>query len=96
VSRPVRTDSLTVIREAALLDRFGELMSSRQASEALQFSSVQALRKAHKRGMVPFSLFRLPGRRGLFVSTRDVARFLDHVISSHSAPQPALSNASEG
>jgi hypothetical protein len=86
---------LTAVREAALLDRFGELMSSRQASEALQFSSVQALRKAHKRGTVPFSLFRLPGRRGLFVSTRDVARFLNHIIASHSTRASPLNSASE-
>jgi hypothetical protein len=63
------------IREE-LLDRHGELMSGRHLRQCLGFANVRAFRRAIAHGAVPVVTFTLPGRRGRFARTRDVAAWL--------------------
>ena len=63
------------IREELLL-RHGELMSGKHLCQCLGFANVRAFRRAIAHGAVPVMTFTLPGRRGRFARTRDVAAWL--------------------
>lgn len=58
------------------LDEFGPYVPLRAAWRWLAYPSLDAARKAHARGQTPIAMLRLPYRRGLFVSTRALAGWL--------------------
>lgn len=56
---------------------FGPLMDGRGLCKVLHFKSVNALNVAHSQGRLPFPVFNLAGRRGLFARTLEVACWLE-------------------
>lgn len=62
--------------EESLVSRYGPLLTLADVSEVLRYPSVQAVQKARLRGSLPVKMFRLPPRRGWFVSSQSVAEFL--------------------
>lgn len=61
---------------AELLERHGELVGQRQLARLLGYPSAGAVQKASERGRLPVRTFRVPGRRGKFAFTRDLAAWL--------------------
>lgn len=59
-----------------LFDKYGPLISGRNLASVAGFPSLDALRMAALRGRVGFDLFQIPGRRGKFARTEDVAAWL--------------------
>lgn len=62
-----------------LREKFGELIPVRELARMLGYSSVSALNKSADRGHLPFRLVQLPGRRGRFAFSRDVAAWLESI-----------------
>ncbi|MCC8536830.1 hypothetical protein ACDH70_00955 [Xanthomonas axonopodis pv. poinsettiicola] len=63
------------IREG-LLRRHGELLKGKALRQCLGFGSVRSFQRAVTEGALPVITFTLPGRRGRFARTRDVAAWL--------------------
>ena len=63
------------IREG-LLRRHGELLTGKTLQRCLGFGSVRSFQRAVIEGTLPVVTFTLPGRRGRFARTRDVAAWL--------------------
>ena len=63
------------IREA-LVSRHGELLSGATLQRCLGYRSARAYRRAIAQNALPVVTFALPGRRGYFARTRDVAAWL--------------------
>lgn len=55
-------------------------MHARDVQEVLRYPTADALRAARSRGRLTLEMFRVPGRRGLFARTEDVARLLERVL----------------
>lgn len=70
---------------AALNQVFGPLMDSRDVQVALRYRSPDALRVARKQGRLELEMFPLPGRRGLFARTEDVAKLLEKAFGREDA-----------
>jgi hypothetical protein len=76
-------------REQRLLQQHGEVCDVDEAARILKYPSAHALRRALARSQAPIRLIRLPHRRGLFASTRAIARYLDqHLDDGEAQPQP--------
>jgi hypothetical protein len=60
-----------------LLERHGELMGGSDLQRNLGFVNGRAFGRAVQRDLVPVRTFPLPGRRGWFAKTRDVAEWLE-------------------
>lgn len=65
--------------EAALLAEHGELMTGECLRRAMGYRSERTYQRAIKARTVPVSVVCLPGRRGWFARTRDVAAWLSDV-----------------
>lgn len=59
-----------------LLDRWGPLLQGEALRVALGYSSGAALRQSLARGTAPVTLFKIPGRRGHYALTWQVAHWL--------------------
>jgi hypothetical protein len=59
-----------------LLDRYGPTLGGRDLYSALGFKSYAAFHRSKQRGELGVNVFSLPGRRGLFALTIDVAAWL--------------------
>lgn len=75
-------ETISKSREIMLTERYGHVLTLKDIADVLRYPSIQALRKAHKRGVLPFELVRFPHRNGLFVAARTVAAFLDSLDNS--------------
>ena len=62
--------------EAKLFERYGPLVGGKDLVKAAGFQTAEALKMAIKRKHLTFATFSLPGRRGKFAKTEDVARWL--------------------
>ena len=71
-----------------LTSRYGELMTASEVRRELKISSPAAFAQLRKRGHVALASYRMPGRRGLFFKTLDVAEEL--------ARLPQLTHMPEG
>lgn len=60
-----------------LLQTHGPLMSTAEAAVALKFASTNALRMALRRRQIQLQQIALPGRRGHYFVTAEVARTLE-------------------
>lgn len=80
----VIADIAKLIRED-LEQKHGPLMSGATLLAALGYPSPAALRQARRRGNVPVPMFNLPGRRGYFCLTREVADWLAKARASASS-----------
>lgn len=63
-------------REAALRQRFGDLLTLSDLAIVLRYPSVGAIRKARSLGQLPIALLRMPPRRGWFATASAVAELL--------------------
>jgi hypothetical protein len=59
------------------------IMTAAETSRWLGFSSVNALLRARKRGLLPIEMFQLPGRRGWFAATRAVVGWAEASTRAH-------------
>jgi hypothetical protein len=60
----------------------GDLMDGKALAGLLKFGSDRSFRRAAARGTLPVSVFRIKGRSGWFVTTRDVAAWMAGVSVS--------------
>lgn len=74
--------------ESRMLEHYGELMDSKALVVFFKFGSARAFRGSIARGDLPVSVFRLPGRRGWFARTRDVAQWLTEAGQTEPLPSP--------
>lgn len=65
-----------------LLARHGPLIGGVELAKILNFRNMAAFRQALRRGTVPIRVFELPGRRGKFALTHDLADWLVSLKSS--------------
>lgn len=72
----VPTSVVTTDDSARLLASYGELMDSQALTAFFKFGSDRSFRRSAVRGALPVGVFRIPGRRGWFARTRDVAVWL--------------------
>lgn len=59
-----------------LLAAHGELITGDDLRRVLGYGSERSFSRAIKEGSVPIPLVRIPGRRGRFARTHDVAKWL--------------------
>ncbi len=59
-----------------LVATHGELVGGVSLYRLLGFRSAASFRDSHRRGRTPIPVFQIPGRRGHFALTRDVATWL--------------------
>jgi len=87
--QPTRTDaSAAKMIEATLIREEGAILGGDALRRALGYRSLDALRKAIRRGTIPVTVFPLQGRRGRFALARDVAVWLATVGCDQSPPTP--------
>ena len=63
------------------------IISAAEAARVMGFPTREALGKARASGRLEIEMFRLPGRRGWFASTRDVRAWLESALPSHARDQ---------
>lgn len=68
------TESNDVLQ--ALLEKHGELMYGAALWQALGFRSERSFQRAIQCSQITVALFTLPGRRGRYAKTRDVATWI--------------------
>lgn len=61
---------------ASLLATYGVVVGGSELTRALGFRTQSAFRKASERGALKLRLFRMPGRRGRFALTTELATWL--------------------
>jgi hypothetical protein len=66
-----------------LTDKYGELMFGADLMRNLGYKSQAAFRMARSRGSLPIKVFDIENKRGAHALTKDVARWLDELDSSH-------------
>jgi len=71
---------------AKLLQTYGPLMSSAEVAALLKFGSTNAMRMAIRRRQVSLRPIALPGRRGRYFSTEEVAQILETWLSAPESP----------
>lgn len=68
-----------------LLDRYGATLGGQDLYAALGFKTYAAFHRSRQLGAIGVKLFTLPGRRGWFALTTDVAAWLEAHASQTSA-----------
>lgn len=71
-----------------LYDEFGPYVPLSRVWRKLSYPSLDAARKAASRGLLPIPCVSLPGRRGTFLLSLDVAAWLSDAVQR--AERPAL------
>lgn len=74
-------------RERAIAEQYGLLLSFSDVVKALRYPSLHAARKAMLRGTFPIEMKKLPLRRGLFATARQLAEYLDSLDSKSTEPR---------
>jgi hypothetical protein len=72
---------LETVLSQELTHAHGPLMGGAALWKALGFTSSDAFRQAHSRGLLPVPVFNIPNRRGKFALVHDVARWLAEMRS---------------
>lgn len=67
---------LTEKLEKALIQSYGHVLSSQDLWQVLGYKTVHAYRQARHRKTLPVVEFKMQGRRGHFVLTAEVAKYL--------------------
>lgn len=62
--------------EDRYFDKYGDFMTLQDLARALKYPSAEAVKKAHARGKLPVTLFRIDGRRNLYGSTQSVVELI--------------------
>lgn len=74
VNAPADTRQVHIYQD--LLERHGPLLTGEALRASLGYPSQAALRQSLSRNTTPVKTFRIPGRRGRFALTLDVAQWL--------------------
>jgi hypothetical protein len=82
--------------EESLLAKNGELMTGEPLRWSLGYRSERTFARAVKGGTVPVPLISLPGRRGWFARTRDVAAWLQSLTAGSDQNSGEPAHAKEG
>lgn len=69
-----------------LLEKYGPLLGGDDLPRALGFRTSAAMKKAWREKALHLNFFRIPGRRGLFCLTGDVATWLSEVAAEPAVP----------
>lgn len=83
----------TTAGSARLLASYGELMDSRALTALFKFGSDRSFRRSACKGTLPVSVFRIPGRRGWFARTEDVAVWLADIGGTASSGSPSIQDS---
>lgn len=67
-----------------LLDQYGPIIGGKDLYQALGFRSYAAFRLANEQMKTPILVYQLPGRRGWFARTDDLAKWLINLGKSES------------
>lgn len=67
-----------------LLDQYGPMIGGKDLYQALGFRSYAAFRLANEQMKTPIPVYQLPGRRGWFARTDDLANWLINLGKSGS------------
>lgn len=65
-----------------LIESYGVLMHAHDVQKVLRYPSSAAFRMARMRGRINLPMFSIPGRKGLFAYTQEVAKAIDQLIPS--------------
>lgn len=79
ITRPaaIHSDAASLREYQGDLTRaLGPVLGGSELSAALGFRTQEAFRKARERGTLPVNTFAIPGRRGRFAATADIAAWL--------------------
>ena len=60
-----------------LYEKYGAIIAAVEVWKILGYRTIHGYRKARLRKSLPIREFEIPGRRGKYVLTRDVERWLD-------------------
>jgi hypothetical protein len=66
-----------------LCQTYGPLMHSRDVQAALRYRTAGGFRAARHLGTIHLNMFAIPGRRGLFAKTEDVAELMRRMLAGH-------------
>lgn len=66
-----------------LLREYGGVLAPAHLARLLGYENVNALARARATGRLPVRVFTIPGRRGWFASTIDVAQWLASTTATH-------------
>lgn len=75
------------------------ILTAREAADLLGYASSNSLLRARKRGLLPFEMFQIPGRRGWFLSTEVAVYWVQSYTRANGGPvaaPPAPSIPAEG
>lgn len=75
-----------------LLDQYGPTLGGKELYAALGFRSYSAFHRSMQLGELGINVFTLPGRRGWFALTTDVAAWLTEQAKSGTAKQKEARN----
>jgi len=62
--------------EQRIIDKYGEILTTKEIAEVLRFPTADAVTKAHQQGRLPISLTQFSGRRGFYTSAACIAKAL--------------------
>lgn len=65
-------------------------MDSRALTALFKFGSDRSFRRSARKGALPVNVFRIPGRRGWFARTEDVAVWLADIDGKASNGSPSI------
>lgn len=77
--------------EQLLVREYGVIVGTSAVAHLLGYRTPYALAKARSRGQLPVQTFRIPGRRGWFARTAEIAGWLDSLPQSNSREVAAMS-----
>ena len=75
-----------------LAEKHGPLIGNAPLARALGFANTSAFRQARRRGLVDVTIFKIPGRRGVFALTEEVARWIAKQVRVSSDQEQVAAN----
>lgn len=75
-----------------LIRRYGEIIPPDALWRVTGYQSASAARSARLRGNFPIRVFRIPGRKGFYAKTGDVANWLEKLGADNSEQDPPMSS----
>lgn len=77
--------------EQLLLREYGAIVDAGDVAHLLGYRSAYALAKARSRGRLPVQTFRIPGRRGWYATTAEIAGWIDSLSQPNAKEGAAMS-----
>ena len=87
----LETDAQALMKR--LLSSHGELIGGLPLARCMGYRTARAFQVAAQRGQLPVETFSLPGRRGRFARTFQVAQWLTNCDATPGAPVPLTESA---